>query len=128
MKGPQLLLLTLVMVQGAVSGCHSAIQSAQFSEVPDYALGRAKPRKAVADLDILGAKPGVERDAVVKGIRKALGPSTNAYPEPEMQGDAQRLADQALAGTKTTLHLPPDMARDMARSLQEAGLIARLSE
>jgi hypothetical protein len=116
------------MLQGAASGCHLATKPAQFSEVPDYALGQTKPRKATADLEIIGARPGVERTALVKGIRRAMGPASDNFPEQEKMGDAQKLADRVLAGDKVTLRLPPDMANGMAHDLEEAGLIVKLSE
>jgi hypothetical protein len=128
MKTPQLLFLTLVMLQAAVSGCHSPTGSTQFSEVPEYMLGRPKPRAAVAALDIVSAQPGVERTALVKGIRNALGASSAAYPEQAMMSDAQKLADCALARDKVTLQVPRDLAGGMARKLEAAGLIVRLSE
>jgi hypothetical protein len=80
------------------------------------------------DLEILGARPGVERAALVKGVRKALGPASDSFPEQEKTGDAQKLADRILAGNKVTLHLPPDLANEMAPRLGEAGLIVKLSE
>jgi hypothetical protein len=100
-----------------------ATKPAQFSEVPDSTLGQAKPRKAMTDLEILGARPGVERDALVKGIRKAMGPASDDYPEPEKMGDAQKLADRILAGNKVALRLPPDLANELAHSLEKAGLV-----
>ena len=128
MKRPQLLLLTLGLLQGAVCGCHTTTQPATFSQIPDYALAQPKPRKAIADLEITGARPGVDKAALVQGIRKAMGPASNVYPEQEVMRDAQKLADLVLAGEKVTLRLPPDMAEDMANSLAEAGLIVRLTE
>ena len=128
MKRRQRLFLTFVMLQGALCGCHLPTKPPQFSEVPDYALSPAKPRKASADLEIIGARPGVERTALAQGIRKALGPASDVYPEPEKMGDAQKLADRVLAGDKVTLHLPADMAKEMAHGLEEAGLIVKLAE
>lgn len=128
MKSPQLLFLTLMMLQAALSGCHSPNKPEQFSEVPDYMLGRPKPRETMASLDIVGAKPGFERTALAKGIRKAMGASSNAYSEQDMMSDAQKLADCALAGDKVTLNVPRDLAQGMAHKLEEAGLIVRLSE
>ena len=128
MKGPHLLFLTLVMSLGAVCGCHVAPQSGEFSEVPGYMVGKPTPRATVADIDIMGARPGIERTALVKGIRKAMGPPSGVYPEREKMSDAQKLADSALAGSKVTLHLPPDLAKSMAHDLEEAGLIVRFSE
>src|ERR1035438_1811821 len=77
MKSPQLFLITLVVLQGAVSGCHSPSQSAQFSEVPDYMLSPPKPREGMTNLEIVGARPGLERTALGMGIRKAMGPSSD---------------------------------------------------
>ena len=128
MKNTQLLFLTLAMLQGAVSGCHSPAKPAQFSEVPNYMLGQPGPRAAIADLDIVGVQPAVDRTALVKGIRKAMGPASDSYPEQEKMGDAVKLAERVLAGEKVTLHLPPDMAKGMARNLEAAGLIVKLSE
>ena len=128
MKTPQLLLLPLVLLLGAVSGCHTANESNQFSEVPDYMRSPAKPRKAMAALEITGARPGVQQAALVKGIRQALGPASNAYPEQEKTSDAQKLTESVLAGNKVTLRLPPDMASSMAHQLEAAGLIVRLTE
>ena len=128
MKRRHHLFLTLLMLLGAASGCHLATKPAQFSEVPDSALGQAKPRKTMTDLDILGARPGMERAALVKGILKALGPPSDNYPEEEKTSDAQKLADRVLAGNKVTLRLHPDLSKELARSLGEAGLIVKLSE
>jgi hypothetical protein len=128
MKCPHLLFLTLVMLLGAVSGCHVATQPAEFSDVPDYMVGKTRPRATVVDIEIMGARPGMERTALVNGIRKAMGPASTVYPEREKMSDAQKLADSALAGSKVTLHLPPDMAKTMAHNLEEAGLVVRLSE
>lgn len=146
MKTPQPLFLTLVILQAAVSGCHSPTGPAQFSEVPDYMLGRPKPQAAVAgvvpdhtlsqpkpqaalaSIEIVGVQPGMEKSALVKGIRKTMGPASNVYPEPEMMRDAQKLADCAQAGDKVTLHVPRDFAKEMAHKLEEAGLIVRLPE
>lgn len=127
-KRRQHLFLALVLLLGAVSGCHVGNQPAQFSEVPDSALDPAKPRKTMTELDILGARPGMERAALVKGILKALGPPSDNYREEEKAGDAQKLADRVLAGNKVTLRLHPDLAKELARSLGEAGLIVKLSE
>jgi hypothetical protein len=128
MKRRRRLFLMLLMLQGAASGCHVATTAPQFSEVPDYAPSQAKLRKASADLEIIGARPGVERTSLAQGIRKALGPASNIYPEQEKMGDAKKLADRVLAGDKVTLHLPADMANEMAHSLAEAGLIVKLAE
>ena len=128
MKGSYLLFLTLGMLVGAVSGCHVASQPGEFSEVPDYMVGKTRPQATLSDIEITGARPGMERTGLVKGIRKAMGPASTVYPEREKMSDAQKLADCALAGSKVTLHLPPDMAKSMARNLEEAGLIVRLSE
>ena len=117
-----------MMLLGAASGCHLATKPAQFSEVPDAAPGQAKPRKAMTDLEIVAARPGVEKAALVKGIRKALGPASDNYPEEEKMGDARKLADRVLAGNKVTLSLPPDVANELAHSLEEAGLVVKLSE
>jgi hypothetical protein len=122
------LFLTLVLLQAALSGCHSPTGPDQFSDVPDYMLGRPKPRETMASLDIVGAKPGFERTALVQGIRKAMGASSNAYPEQDMMSDAQKLADLILAGEKVTLRVPRDLAQGMAHKLEEAGLIVRLPE
>jgi len=128
MKGSQLLFLTLVMLQGAGSGCHSASKPVQFSEVPDYMVGRTKPREAMVDLEITGAKPGLQEMALAAGIRKGMGPSSNVYPEPEMMRDAHKLANLVLARQKATLRLPRDLANSMAHDLEQAGLIVKLSE
>jgi hypothetical protein len=128
MKTPQLLFLTLVMLQAAVSGCQSPTQGVQFSEVPDSMFVRPAPREATAALDVVGAQPGLERTALVEAIRKAMGASSEAYPEVEMMRDAQKLADWALARDKVTLRVPRDLAGGVARKLEEAGLIVRLSE
>jgi hypothetical protein len=128
MKTPQFLLLTLVVFQGALSGCQSPTKPAQFSEVPDYMLGRTGARETIAHLDVVGAKPGMERTALAQGIRKAMGPASTAHPEQVLMRDAQNLADCALAGDKVTLHVPRNLAGGMAHKLEEAGLIVRLSE
>jgi hypothetical protein len=128
MKGQHLVFLTLGMLVGAVSGCHVSSQQSEFSEVPDYMVGKTRPQATVSDIEITGARPEVDRTALVKGIRKAMGPPSSVYPEREKMSDAQKLADSALAGSKVTLHLPPDMAKSMAHNLEEAGLIVRLTE
>ncbi len=129
MKSPPSLLLTLLLLQAGVSGCHTATQPVQFSEIPDYMMGGlTEPRAAMVDLEVLGARPGVDRTALVKGTRKALGPSSAAFPEQEKMSDAQKLADRVLAGNKVTLRLPPDLANAMALALKEAGFIVRVSE
>jgi hypothetical protein len=128
MKSTQLLFLTLVLLQAAVSGCHAPSGSTQFSEVPDYMGGPAKPREAVAVLDIVGAQPGLANIVLLKGIRKAMGPSSDTYPEEDMMRDARKLADCALAGEKITLRVPRDMASELAHKLEQAGLIVRSSE
>jgi len=128
------LLLTLMPLLAAVSGCHTPSPPVQFGDVPDYMMTDynldhpAPPRAAMVDLQILGARPGVDRAALVKGTRKALGPASAAFPEQEKMRYAEKLTDRVLAGDKVTLHLPPDLANSMARQLEEAGLIARVSE
>ena len=119
---------TLVMLQAIVSGCHSPTAPAQFSAVPDYMLSPPKPRQGTTNLEIVGAQPRMERTALAKGIRKAMGPASNAYPEQEVMRDAQKLADCALAGDKVTLRVPRDLAKGMAHKLEEAGLVVRSSE
>jgi hypothetical protein len=128
MKTPQLLFLSFVMLQAALCGCQSPTRSAQFSDIPEYMMGRPKPGETMASLEIVGAKPGSERTALAKGIRQAMGPASAAYPEPEIMSDAQKLADCALAGDKVPLRVPRDLAKGMARKLEEAGLIVKLSE
>jgi hypothetical protein len=128
MKSPQLFLIALVVLQGAVSGCHSPSQSAQFSEVPDYMLSPPKPREGMTNIEIVGARPGLERTALGMGIRKAMGPASTDYPEQDVMRDAQKLADRALAGDKLTLRVPRDLANGMAHKLEAAGLIVRVSE
>jgi hypothetical protein len=128
MKGPYLVFLTLGMLVGVVSGCHVSSQQSEFSEVPDYMIGKTRPQATVSDIEIMGARLGMERTVLVKGIRKAMGPASTVYPEREKMSDAQKLADCALAGNKITLHLPPDMAKSMAHNLEETGLVVRLSE
>src|SRR5512135_559811 len=114
MKSSLFLLLTLVLLAAAVSGCGTTSPPTQFGEVPDYMMvdynldRPAPPREAMVNLEILGARPGVERTALVSGIRKTLGPASAAFPEQEKLGRAQQLADRALAGNKVTLRLPPD--------------------
>ncbi len=127
-KAPRLLLLALLLLQVAGSGCHAPTQTTEFSGIPDYMLGQPRPRAVIAALDIVGARPGVEKTSLVKGIREAMGPASDSYPEPEKMSDAKKLADRVLAGDKVTLHLPPDMAKGMARNLEAAGLIVKLSE
>jgi hypothetical protein len=130
----RLLLLTLVPLLAAASGCRAPSPPVQFGEVPDYMMTDynldrpAPPRAAMVDLQILGARPGSERTALVKGTRKALGPASAAFPEQEKMRYAEKLTDRVLAGDKVTLHLPADMASSMARQLEEAGLIARVSK
>ena len=128
MKNTRLLFLTLVMLQAAVSGCHSPTGPAQFGEVPNYMLGQPRPQTAMADLEIVGAQPGLERTALAMGIRKTMGPSSNVYPEQEAMRDAQKLADCALAGDRVTVRVPRDLANGMVHKLEAAGLIVRLPE
>ena len=130
----RLLLLTLVPLLAAVSGCRTPAPPVQFGGVPDYMMVDynldcpAPPRAGMVDLQILGARPRVERTALVTGTRKALGPASDAFPEQEKMGYAEKLTDRVLAGNKVTLRLPPDMADSMARQLDAAGLIVRVSE
>jgi len=86
------------------------------------------PPSETVELQIVGARPGVPRAALVKGIKNALGPPSPAYSERDQMSDALKLVDRVLAGEKVTLSLPPDMAKSMARSLEQAGLIVHLPE
>jgi len=86
------------------------------------------PPPDTADLQIMGYRSGVTKVALVKGIKVALGPPSPAYPEQAQMSDAVKLADRVVAGEKVTLTLPADMAKEITRSLERAGLIIRLSE